>query len=115
MLNHTIYTYDTSSHQVMVVFLICLILTLVVVGAILVIRSTFWGWELEDGTRLKYKDWEILSKVLFRYVPLTILTIGVLGLSRLLITYYNYGYQMEQGEYEVVQGNVKVVSYEEKW
>lgn len=115
MLNYTIYTYDTSSHQVMVIFLICLILILVVAGAILVIRSTFWGWELEDGTRLKYKDWEILTKVLFRYVPLTILTIGVLGLSRLVITYYNYGYQMEQGKYEVVEGNVKVVSYQEKW
>lgn len=115
MINNTIYTYDTTTHQIMIVFLVCLILLLIGIGAHMVIRSTFVGMKTEDGTFLKYKDWELASKILFRYAPLLILTIGVLGLTRLAVVYYNYGHQMEQGKYEIVTGDVEIISCEEDW
>lgn len=110
-----IYKYDIFHiYSIIIIFLIMIIAMILGIVA-LVLYTNKKGIEVYDNVVLLYKNWPWQLKLIFRYIPICILSVFAFLLVFQVYSYANFVYSMENDNGIVLSGKIQVESISEDY
>lgn len=109
-----IYQYDTFYLTLLLVIFTIEIIAVIVLGLFLIWYAFKKGFELNNGGRVTFRELPVLFKMIL-CVPLIIIIVFSVGLSRQEISVISYILEMTAEEAPTIEGEVILVSCEESW
>ena len=110
-----LYQYDFSENHAMMLICGVVAIILLILIAILIFAKNAFVIKKGSSDKIAYNQFNIIEKALCRYIPIIIITIGLIGLLNIIVSSASFEYKMKHDGAIVLAGECEVMDVEEAW